>query len=563
MQEEMNQALMNQSLVNQTLTGKSLVGQSLTNQDLVNQGLANKTISVIDLGSNSIRMIIVRVLPHGATSLLNQVKHMVQLGQGAFLENTLQDDAMERTMNVIVSLAQICKSYNVTDVIAIATAAVRDAKNGQSFIEEVYENTGIQFTCISGQEEARLIYRGVSEEFEKSSTLRLYLDIGGGSTEFVVGDSYSHIELDSVKMGCVRLANMFVKGDTGKISEKQYATMQNYVRGIARHTFGRMASHHSRELIASSGTAQHLALMAAYLEFGTNKPEKAELRLTYKGLCRIVKLLCSCNEEERKNIMGINPRRIDVLIPGAAILQTVMEELQFDSLRTSPYGLRDGILRDYLEKNFSELALENISIQEKSVLKLARFCHFEEAHARYVGKLALDLFDSSKKCKLHNMDNSFRNLLFYASLLHDIGIFISFSKHDEHGKYLIKHHPLLGFTNSEISILAYLVATHRMKGNKNVFELGDFSPEMNQQVEKLSILLKFAEALEQSHGKAVREAFFIEKGKVLELVIKHTTPCLLEQEKIEQGKKFFKKFTNKDVCVRWVPDYESLHPSTF
>lgn len=514
---------------------------------------ANKTISIIDLGSNSLRMIIVRVLSNGGVSLLNQVKQMVQLGQGAFLNNTLQEDAMDRTMEVILSLAQTCKSYNVTDVLAIATAAVRDAQNGQDFLEKVYDHTGIHFTCISGHEEARLIYRGVSEEFDKSSILRFYLDIGGGSTEFVVGDSYSHLELDSTKMGCVRLANMFTKDKTGTVSDKQYATMQSYVRGLARHTFGRMAIHHPQEMVASSGTAQHLALMAAYLEHGENKPEKAEFVLTYKGLCRVVKLLCSKTEEERKNIMGINPRRVDVLIPGAAILQTVMEELNFDVLRTSMHGLRDGILRDYLEKKFAAETFENMSVQERSVLKLARSCGFEEAHAHHVATLALSLFDSSKNCKLHSMTTSARNLLYYASLLHDIGIFISFSKHDEHGKYLIMHHSLLGFTDREISFMAYLVATHRMKASKHSIGFDRFGVELKTEAEKLSTMLKFAEALERSHGKIVEDAIFVEGKNKLKLLITHNSPCPLEQEKIEHGKNLLKKITDKDVHIEWLP----------
>ncbi len=512
----------------------------------------NKNIAVIDLGSNSVRMIIVRILENGGTSLLNQVKHMVQLGQGAFVTNCLQKDAMQRTLNVLLSFSQACKSYNVSEVLAIATAAVRDAENGQAFLEEVYEKTGIEFTCISGEEEARLIYKGVSEEFEKSSVLRFYLDIGGGSTEFVVGDSYSHRELESVKMGCVRLANMFTHGKTGKISDKQYVSMQNYVRGLAGHTFGRMAAYLPQEMIASSGTAQNLALMAMHLEEASAREGNTENILTYKGLVAIVKRLRSCTEEERKGIVGVNPRRVDVLIPGAAILQTVMEELGFDYLRTSTVGLRDGILRDYLEKNYSAVAFENVSVQERSVLKLARTCYFEEMHARHVAKLALKLFDSAKICHMHSMNKSYRDLLYYASLLHDIGIFISFSQHDMHGKYLITHHALLGFTDKEIALMASLVGTHRMKTNKNLVEFNAFDDDVRQNAEKLSIMLKFAEALDKSHGKNIDRAVFVEEKDKIKLVITHNSPCPLEVEKIEQSKKVLKRLTQKDVSLEWV-----------
>lgn len=502
-----------------------------------------KNIAVIDLGSNSIRMIIVRIRENGGTSLLNQVKHMVQLGQGAFLHNNLQEDAMNRTMEVLVSFAEACKSYQVEEILAIATAAVRDAQNGQAFLEEIAEATGIDFTCISGKEEARLIYLGVSEEFEKNPTMRFFLDIGGGSTEFIVGDSYFHRELDSVKMGCVRLANMFTSENKGVVSEELYAKMQAYVRSLTAHTFSRMHAYFPSEMIASSGTAQNLALMAAYLEHGEKKPKGAESTLTYKGLCKIVKMLCESSEEERKNIMGINPRRVDVLIPGAAILQTVMEELGFDYLTTSAYGLRDGILKDYVKKNYAPSGLDHVSVQEKSVLKLARVCNFEEAHARHVAKLALRLFDTAKMCDLHNMGREWRNLLYYSAILHDIGIFIAFTNHDDHGKYLISHHNLLGFTQREITIIAGLVATHRMKLNKNMFVFDCLDPHVKENAEKLSIMLKVAEALELSHSRHVDDAVLsVNSENSTKLTIYHSNPCPLEQEKLENGRKILNKF---------------------
>lgn len=501
-----------------------------------------KNIAVLDLGSNSLRMIIVCIRENGGMSLLNQVKHMVQLGEGAFLNNTLQEDAMNRTMEVLVSFAEACKSYNVEETLAIATAAVRDAQNGQAFLDEIAEATGISFTCVSGKEEARLIYLGVADEFEKTPTMRFFLDIGGGSTEFISGDSYFYRELDSVKMGCVRLANMFTQGKTGKISESLYAQMQSYVRTLSAHTFSRMQSYFPTEMVASSGTAQNLALMAAHMEHGEKKPKNAERVLTYKGLCKLVKILCDSTEEERKNIMGINPRRVNVLIPGAAILQTVMEELGFDYLNVSNFGLRDGILKDYLDKTYATNTLDHVSVQEKSVLKLARVCNFEESHARHVAKLALRLFDTSKMSELHNMGKEWRNLLYYSALLHDIGIFIAFTMHDDHGKYLITHHNLLGFTQREISILAGLVATHRMK-LKNTHVFDSLDPSAKECAHKLSLMLKVAEALEVTHSKHVDDATLsITSENITKLTIYHNAPCPLEQEKLENGYKVINLF---------------------
>ena len=177
-----------------------------------------KAIGIIDLGSNSVRLLLVRVHADGSTTILNQVKHMVRLGEGGFTHNRLQEETMARTIAVLRGLAEMCAVYETTEIIAIATAAVRDAVNGPEFIRRVQEKTGIDFTVVSGREEARLIYLGVSSGLEHSKSLRLFIDIGGGSTELIVGDSQSYVNLDSLKLGCVRLTNLFFEDNKGPVS---------------------------------------------------------------------------------------------------------------------------------------------------------------------------------------------------------------------------------------------------------------------------------------------------------------------------------------------------------
>ena len=218
-----------------------------------------KAIGIIDLGSNSVRLLLVRVHADGSTTILNQVKHMVRLGEGGFTHNRLQEETMARTIAVLRGLAEMCAVYETTEIIAIATAAVRDAVNGPEFIRRVQEKTGIDFTVVSGREEARLIYLGVSSGLEHSKSLRLFIDIGGGSTELIVGDSQSYVNLDSLKLGCVRLTNLFFEDNKGPVSAYTYAALQRYVRNEALHSFQRIAGFEIPEAVASSGTAQNLA----------------------------------------------------------------------------------------------------------------------------------------------------------------------------------------------------------------------------------------------------------------------------------------------------------------
>ena len=292
------------------------------------------------------------------------------------------------------------------------------------------EKTGIDFTVVSGREEARLIYLGVSSGLEHSKSLRLFIDIGGGSTELIVGDSQSYVNLDSLKLGCVRLTNLFFEDNKGPVSAYTYAALQRYVRNEALHSFQRIAGFEIPEAVASSGTAQNLAEIAAALEqqdaARTGKPSTASKHvLSYDGLRRAVKELCSRTLEERKSVPGINPNRADVIIAGAAILQTIMEEQGFESVTISNRNLQNGILVDYLMRTHPQKAGSRLSAREESVLQLARFCRFEEKHSRHIAKLALELFDSARAIGLHDAPPVSRELLYYAALLHDIGIFIS------------------------------------------------------------------------------------------------------------------------------------------
>ena len=225
-----------------------------------------RVIGIIDLGSNSLRLMLVRILPDGSHTVLNQVKNMVRLGEGAFETGHLREESMARTINVLRGMAEMCGVYGASEVIAIATAAVRDAANGPDFMRRVKEKTGIDFRVVSGREEARLIYLGVSSGLAHTESLRLFIDIGGGSTELVVGNSEEYRNLDSLKMGCVRLSNLFFDKDSGTISAKRYAALQNYIRNNALRSFQRIADFVIEEAVASSGTAQNLAEIAAALE---------------------------------------------------------------------------------------------------------------------------------------------------------------------------------------------------------------------------------------------------------------------------------------------------------
>ena len=247
------------------------------------------------------------------------------------------------------------------------------------------------------------------------------------------------------------------------------------------------------------------------------------------------------------SLPGMNPRRTGILIPGAAILQTIMEELDFDSVRVSGRGLRDGALADYLDRLFPEKG--RLSVRDESVLRLARLCRFEEVHSRHVAKLALMLFDSARELGLYRGPARMRELLHYAAMLHDIGIFISFTKHNVHSHYLIQNSEMLGFTQKEVSLMAALALYHRYGYSKKdkgcVVTLAE---DWLAHARCLSLFLSLAEGMDKSHRQAVVSAKFVRKDQNLALLVRASVPCPVEQERLKRCYKSLEKcFGRTDV----------------
>ena len=514
-----------------------------------------KVLGIFDLGSNSVRLMLVRVGPVNAScTVLNQVKHMVRLGEGVFLHGRLNEEAMQRTVHVLQGMAGMCSAYGVTDIVACATAAVRDADNAPAFLKRVREHTGLTFTVISGREEARLIYLGVASGLEYSEENRLFIDIGGGSTELIVGNSHNFSNLDSVKVGCVRLSNQFFGADDGPVSAARYRQVQDAIRNQLLHAVKRIEGSDLAEAVGSSGTIQNLAAMAAAADQpGLGKKAPEARFLTYDKLLPLADRIRNCTLEERRALPGINPKRADVIVAGAAIVQTLMEELGVESISVSNRSLQNGILLDYLMRTRPDVFPEGIPTREQSVLQLGRLCRFEERHSRHVADLALMLFDSAASLGLHKGGKGRRELLRYAGLLHDVGIFISFENHHAHSHYLIRNKELLGFTDEEIDVLAATVYFHRKRASPKYEIFAQLAPARQEAVRILSLFLTLAERLDKTHCQLVRAAEFQRRGKKLELHIKTVAACPMELREMERSRKLLHKVLGEKVGVRLVP----------
>ncbi len=497
-------------------------------------------IGFIDIGTNSVRMLVVRLNPNLSYTVLSQQKEMVRLGEKEFKEHIMQPDAMNRTVVVCRKFMELARAYGAEEFIAVATSAVREAKNQKEFISRLKNEARIDVSVISGKEEARLIYLGVSSGVHMGDRRALFVDIGGGSTEIVVGDQNRYHYMDSLKLGSIRLTTLFFKqNEKDPISPEQYARMQQYVQNVIAYTVKRVRHLRIDMAIGSSGTIMNLEDIASR-SFDNCKDTRGIL--TYDHLKRTVSMLCSLPLEERRKVPGINPDRADIIIGGAVILDTLMEHLELAEISISKRDLLDGLLIDYLSRT-GRLSPLQMSVRERSILQLGRSCSLDEKHAHIVRTLALELFDSAKRTGLHNLGQRERELLKYAAFLHDIGDFISFSSHHVHSYYIIKSAELCGFNQKEIAIIANVARFHRKKlPRKKSPQLTELDKYSQKAVIVLSTLLRIAESLDRSHSGLVRSSHFrfVDREKTIIEIIA-AGDCQLEIWGIESHRDAFEK----------------------
>jgi len=456
---------------------------------------------------------------------------------------------MERTIRAARGFADIAASYGAREIVAVATAGTRNAENGEPFLERLREETGLDMRIISGREEARLIYLGVSEDVQLQRRRGLFVDIGGGSTEISVGDQKGYYFLDSLHLGAIRMASLYAPAsETGPIARDRLGLMENYVRNSVVRSIQKIRELNPEICVGSSGTILNLAGVAARRRGDSGQPLRI---IKLEELREALYYLASLPLEERRRTPGLNPERGDIIVPGGMVLITLMQEAGITELCTSERGLREGLLVDYLRK----IGLfEGMSIREKSIFQLGRSCRFNEEHARRVASLATDLFDEAKRIKLHAFGEWERELLYYAGILHDIGMFISFSGHQAHSHYIIRHAEILGFDQTEIAIMAALAFYHRKKLPRKKHEAFCMLDERSQRIVfSLCSFLRMAESLDRGHAGVVSSLQMESSKKKVHLMVEVLKDSPLElwgiREHIQDFRRIFRKMLSVDFSA--------------
>lgn len=415
-------------------------------------------VATIDLGSNSFHMVLARV-DNGEIRILERLGEKVQLATGLDEQNNLSEEAMQRGLDCLRRFAQLINGLPAGVVRIVATNTLRVARNRALFMRQAKDILGHRVDVISGREEARLIYLGVAHTLADDSGKRLVVDIGGGSTEFIVGERFESLLRESLTIGCVTFAQKFFID--GRITERFYSQAYTAARlelmpieqGIQRLGW--------QEAVGASGTIR--AIGQCIESAGQSHGE-----VTREGIEWLKRELFKAGHVDKIDLVGLKPERRAILPSGLAILEAVFDALDVQNMLHSEGALREGVLYELLGRHQHE------DVRERSLSSLAERSHVDQDQAARVELKALSLLGKTAEA-WELTDSKHADLLRWAARVYEVGLDIAHNQYHKHSAYLVEHADLPGFSRQEQQSLALLVRGHRrsLPSDSRIAEVGD------------------------------------------------------------------------------------------
>ena len=476
-------------------------------------------IAAIDIGTNSLHMLIVQVRADLSFEVIDREKAMVRLGAGGLSGRRLTRESMAAALEALRRFRRLADAHGVDEILAAATSATREALNGSEFLAQVTRATGIRTRVVSGEQEARLIHLAAVYGVNVGRGRAAVIDIVGGSMEVTLGTGSAVQLARSFKLGVIRMTERFVRTDP--ITPREERRLEEAVTDAVEEYCGQVAAAGFDRVIGTSGTILNLAAMATALDRGQAPKELRNLSVTARQIRRLRKELTASTLEERLALPGMDARRSDLIVAGAIVLDTTLRLLGAAELTLCDLALREGLLLDYIRRHRREIAQADAipDVRRRSAVELADRCGYQADHATHVARLALAIFDQSRS--VHGLTDREREWLEYAALLHDIGVHISYARHHRHSYYLITNGDLRGFHPDEIAVIALVARYHRRGTPKRTHpEWSALDVPHRKAVRVLAAILRLAESLDRSHAQVVTGLTLRRTGKT------HTLTCV-------------------------------------
>ena len=443
-----------------------------------------ESLAAVDLGSNSFHMVIARV-DHGGIQVVDRLREPVRLAAGLQDDGSLDEASQERAIQCLTRFGQRLRDFGTEQVRVVGTNTLRKARNSRKLLRAAREALGHRIEIIPGREEARLIYLGVSHGIAGAPARRLVVDIGGGSTEFIIGDGFEPVSLHSMYMGCVGFTEQFF-GD-GKISRKRMNNAKLAAGLELRPVEKRLRKVGWDRAIGASGTIRSVAAIL-------NEAGWAHGTITAEGLGKLEQATLTAGRLDKLELPGLDADRRPVFAGGVAILSAVFERLGIDEMWVSPTALREGLLYDMLGR------IQDEDPRDRTIAMLCDRYSIDQAHADRVQATALGLLGQVvDDWDLRSADAA--HALAWAAQLHEIGLAVNYTGHHKHGAYLVASSDLPGFSRDEQALVAALVRGHRRKLDTSYFE--SLPPESRTAALRLCALLRLAVLLNRNRDPEV------------------------------------------------------------
>jgi exopolyphosphatase/guanosine-5'-triphosphate,3'-diphosphate pyrophosphatase len=512
-------------------------------------------VGIIDLGTNSVRFDVQEIRPgKGRASVirLHREKLMVRLGQDVFTRGKLDPEAVRRTLQAFESFHRTAKELQVNKISAFGTSALREASDSGKLLSEIRRRSGIEVRVISGEEEARLIAKGILKNEQAPKGMFALVDIGGGSTEISICRGKEILVAHSFGLGTARLQQVFLKTSpprpAGKKERHPIDQLRRYVKSVILPTLIAEEWPHAERIVGSSGTI--LAVEKA-IHNNRETKKKSDLQKSFdrKDLKKFVDSIKGMSTSQLLNVPGIEPRRVDMILAGAVLLDEVMECLKIKKITTTDYSLRDGILDETVE-TLRKHQTSPLAFHLGDLYAKAKRLGAQESHLKQVQSLVEALFD--RLARVHKLKKSWRTYLSAAAILHDAGEAVSPTNHAIHSYYIVMNAGFPLMEDWECEFIAQLCLWHT--GGKIQLKEIPFRNDKKkmQAFLKLLALFRIADALDRNHKALVSLKSIKISSKEVTLGILSKAAADLEILRIEQKKDLFEKTFKRRLAVKRV-----------